>query len=372
MLNSNIYNRSLLVVFRSSIFVTCVAVYNGTTIDSGEPLIRSIVHFNGRSLCGGVLISWNHVLTAAHCSINPKTHKAHLGTRRFRSGMVVKILSTHAHPLYNSSQFPFYDIKIVTLKDITKKSLAAKGIRPIDLYWNASKLKVGTKLRVFGFGRYGPGKNNFHPKLMRSGVAQKAGRKACLHINAPHNESALICEYGDQIHCAGDSGGPLVYLDSMRAKLVGIVSGSVLTNPRCTRNRLGFSTNIEAHYEWINSITKRFCLVSKQCPEGLECQLNGVCEQTCRANVDCVRGLFCESGTCLPSRDIGQQCKGNIQCFSENCKEFKCAESKLSRTEVSLIAFISTLALTGFLVIVVLVAHRIAVCKRVEANNCNV
>jgi len=67
---------------------------------------------------------------------------------------------------------------------------------------------------------------------------------------------------------------------------------------------------------------------SSACANALICASATACKMgSCTADIDCVTGDYCASGTCAPKKDNGGSCSANSQCKNGNCVSNICCDS---------------------------------------------
>eukprot|EP00171_Calliarthron_tuberculosum_P012723 IDg12723t1 len=148
----------VLLLLCATLLPTTSAIYNGAKTERTE-FVQSYVHFGTIGsqgfLCGGVLITYHHVLTAAHCEIRADKHEAYLGSSvrhsRSRAALVARIASVDTHRKYGW-RARSADIAIVTLRMAGRVRLGRVGVRPMVVDWTGSKARTGTQLITMGFG----------------------------------------------------------------------------------------------------------------------------------------------------------------------------------------------------------------------------
>ncbi|XP_011505261.1 PREDICTED: chymotrypsin-2-like isoform X2 [Ceratosolen solmsi marchali] len=176
-------------------------------------------------ICGGAIISHQHILTAAHCFENRRKSdiRVYLGTTNSRNYSIpyYKIRNVAAHPNYlkidkKSRWTVLNDIAIVTIEpNIEFNAFQNK----IDL--PTKEIKVGETAIMTGWGW------RTYPKGTTSNTLQKISMKVIPNCeydrDYPHmvNDDHL-CAFTEEKAgiCMGDSGGPLV----SHGKVIGICS----------------------------------------------------------------------------------------------------------------------------------------------------
>ncbi|CAN7977184.1 unnamed protein product, partial [Ixodes persulcatus] len=134
-------------------------IYGGSVAVPGSWPWQAQVYAGGH-ICGGALISDQHVLTAAHCvwNLSPSTFTVYLGSHhRWQSGaseVHAPVEETCVHPAWHRFGVPgeTQDIAIIKLK---RKVNMTRTIQPVCLPNHGEELTTGSKLYVTGWGEVG-------------------------------------------------------------------------------------------------------------------------------------------------------------------------------------------------------------------------
>lgn len=189
-----------------------------------------------QGICGGVLISDQHVLTAQHCvakldsGLVPKPEDVTVIIGEdFRATKDEFEMSTYVKSVCNSKKFkdlpagPRYDFTVLTLKD---KVTFNEYVQPACLPYGPLELSPRGKCFAVGLGvtNYSSGLGDFATRIQKMRVK----RSSCRNWGIRHDDRSRYCftkagGLGDT--CAGDSGGPVLCLDkSKRWTVAGLVS----------------------------------------------------------------------------------------------------------------------------------------------------
>jgi len=209
--------------------------------------------------CGGTLVWYDIVLTAAHCYgylNNPRlrgvlvgnTQRGTLDAGAEKRSVIIQI----PHPQYDDRTHQ-WDFMIAVLDS----PVTSPQIQPIQLNNDSSVPASNEKVVALGFGRTkedGPIPKTLQQVKMFSVSAGKCRKTYRNHLFP----ETMVCAYRAHMKgvCNGDSGGPLLY----KGKQVGIVSWGLET---CAKDPAVF-TRVSAGYDWILA---QVCGYSKRPPD---------------------------------------------------------------------------------------------------------
>ncbi|CAF5083294.1 unnamed protein product, partial [Rotaria sp. Silwood1] len=218
--------------------------YTGTAYS--WPWIVALYINNAKAFCGGFLVSYQHVVTAAHCvsGVTPSTITVYAGIQTLSSrsssqSRVVYNLTTH--PSYSASDHT-NDIAILTLQSaFDQTSIVGKCCLTFD----SSLPSIGEHAVLAGWGVTSSSSTTVSDQLLQ-GVIQVQSRSSSCPISS---SSLQICAgYDGTDACYGDSGSPLMTSVNNSWTCTGIVS----SGRSCGQSSL--YTRVSAYRSFIQGI----------------------------------------------------------------------------------------------------------------------
>lgn len=201
-------------------------------------------------LCGGLLISEDYILTAAHCLIDQNKTFVELGMIRItnRPGNTIEVQDYIIHPNYTT--VPRNDIAIIKLPQSIQFNSV---IQPIRLATKTIKNSMSAVATVAG---YGATEDFSHSYLLKYTQVKILSDDECEATEVTYNSETNLCALGYENEfsgtCEGDSGSPLVVDYEGESVAVGIVSYRVQP---CFSGSPNFHTRISSYISWIEDVT---------------------------------------------------------------------------------------------------------------------
>jgi trypsin len=202
-----------------------------------------------RSHCGGVLIHYDIVLTAAHCASNylSAVVNAYVTSGSYNDQINRSVQSVTVHPNYNSN---------TRVNDfaILKLSSPVYTVFPIALNGDGAAPGIGQSLTVIGVGAIresGPSSGVLNEVSVN--VLNPDTCNSQRQYNGAVVTSSMFCAgvpSGGRDSCQGDSGSPIIQVINGVDTLVGIVSWG----EGCARaNYPGVYARVTSARSWIDS-----------------------------------------------------------------------------------------------------------------------
>ncbi|XP_044743793.1 trypsin-7-like [Chrysoperla carnea] len=221
-------------------------VVGGEDADLGD--VASIVSLRtsrGSHSCGGVLISKDYVLTAAHCAVSiPASIQFGVVTidPKAKDGSVINISSKIIHEKYVTATSG----NDIALLKLAEPAVFGKYAQPAVLPDQDEPAPAGSNVLLAGWGYNETG--GILPKRLQKVNITIVDINECKKIHSYTVHDSNVCAGvpgGWKGQCNGDSGGPL----TLNGKIVGLVSWSM--KPCTTPPFPGVFTRVASFRDWI-------------------------------------------------------------------------------------------------------------------------
>lgn len=179
-------------------------MYGGQEVSIEQVPFQVAILTNSRFCCGGSLISWNFVLSAAHNfgdSYNPEHYSVKVGTSVLNdgSGLTINVKRIITHHKYTEHKID-YDFALMQLEDVYEFPKVVQFARLPSIF---DKLFDGDEVFVSGWGMTETGKSS---DVLLGGTAKIFNFEKCYEANAGFLTSRMICavhENGVTSPCIG-------------------------------------------------------------------------------------------------------------------------------------------------------------------------
>lgn len=243
-------------------------VYLENRLATGAPFSVKFFFDEERNFyCSGSLITYSHVLTAAHCGV-VVGDSVRVGGRLLRSGLNATVSSVFTHPAFSSHSLS-YDIAVVQLVGLPSSLFEDPNVFPARLNKRKSVPSSDFIGVVSAHGATNAdGSGVSHAILStRQRVLKLVECQQEIQQGEVKKDGSFVC-VGDGIRsttCVGDSGAGLWHVRTKIDKkgrerwfyeIVAIVSfGEVTDDALCPAGKPAVFQRTATSYEWIKSIT---------------------------------------------------------------------------------------------------------------------
>ncbi|XP_061087416.1 transmembrane protease serine 6 [Conger conger] len=234
-------------------------VVGGLDASEGEWPWQASLQVSGQHICGGVLISSQWVISAAHCFYDDRLYSPSLWTvylgklwlnRTSQTEEAIRVTELQLHQYYDDDTHD-YDLALLKLeRPVSAGTLAQPACLPSPTHL----LEPGLLCWVTGWGALKEGGSS--SRLLQKVAVPLISEDVCNKSYGYRITPRMLCagfQDGDKDACQGDSGGPLVCQEvSGRWFLAGVVSWGI----GCGRpNYYGVYTRITKLTGWIQERT---------------------------------------------------------------------------------------------------------------------
>ncbi|CAF0810017.1 unnamed protein product [Rotaria sordida] len=229
-------------------FLTPRIIQGYTATAYSWPWIVALYIDNDKAFCGGFLISYQHVMTAAHCveDIIPSTITVYAGIQTLSSrssGQSRVVYSLTTHPSYSTSDYT-NDIAILTLQSAFNQTTI---VGKCCLTFDTSLPSIDEHAVIAGWGATSSTSQTISDKLLQ-GVIQIQSSSSSSPCSLVSSSIQICAGYAGTDSCYGDSGSPLMTSVNNSWTCTGIVS----SGRGCGTN--GLYTRVSAYQSFIQSI----------------------------------------------------------------------------------------------------------------------
>ena len=194
-------------------FLSPRIVQGYAAVANSWPWMVALYINNNQLFCGGFLVSYQHVVTAAHCVYGQSASgiTVYAGIQklslRTSTGQSRGVSTITVHPSYTPSVYP-YDVAVLTLQSpLTQTTTVGLCCLTSD----TSLPAIGDRGVIIGWGYTVQGGPNLSDDLLQGVIEIQSDSSTCSTSSASTPSSLLFCAgYSGTDSCQGDSGSPFM------------------------------------------------------------------------------------------------------------------------------------------------------------------